>query len=137
MKINQSTPPYKQKTYHHPPMVNVYTPYNIPFFSVAPQPRSFCLWQKAWKCGKEKKKVINRTVDNFVDKLFLKTIHSRLLKDFDVKSLAELFWTAKTFAAFSICMMLWCFLSASFKNFLKKNLIVPIMFILIKTKTNH
>lgn len=137
MKINQSTPPYKQKTYHHPPMVNVYTPYNIPFFSVAPQPRSFYLWQKAWKCGKRKKKVINRVVDNFVDKLFLKTIHSCLLKDFDVKSLAELFWTAKTLVAFSICVMLWCFLSASFKNFLKKNLIVPIMFILIKIKTNH
>ena len=80
MKINQSTPPYKQKTYHHPPMVNVYTPYNIPFFSVAPQPRSFCLWQKAWKCGKRKKKVINRTVDNFVDKLFLKQSTAVCLK---------------------------------------------------------
>lgn len=137
MKINQSTPPYKQKTYHHPPMVNVYTPYNIPFFSVAPQPRSFYLWQKAWKWGKRKKKVINRLWISLWINSFLKTIHSCLLKDLDVKSLAELFWTAKILADFSICMMLWCFLSSSFKNFLKKNLIVPIMFILIKTKTNH
>ncbi|MGF0104576.1 hypothetical protein [Ligilactobacillus ruminis] len=33
---------------------------------------------------KEKKKVINRAVDNFVDKLFLETIHSCLLKDLEV-----------------------------------------------------
>lgn len=91
MKINQSTPPYKQKAYHHPPMVNVYTPYNIPFFSVATQPRSFYLGRKHENVEKEKKKVINRTVDNFVDKLFLETIHSCLLKDLEVKSLAELF----------------------------------------------
>lgn len=136
MKINQSTPPYKQKTYHHPPMVNVYTPYNIPFFSVAPQPRSFYLRQKAWKCEKQRK-VINRVVDNSVDKLFLKIIHSFLLKDSGVKILAEFFWISKTLAGFSICMMLCFFWSASFKNFLKKNLIVTIMFILIKTKTNH
>lgn len=95
MKINQSTPPYKQKTYHHPPMVNVYTPYNIPFFSVAPQPRSFYLCQKAWKCGKRKKESYQQTVDNFVDKPFLKTIHSCSLKDLEVKSLAELFLNCK------------------------------------------
>lgn len=89
MKINQSTPPYNQKAYHHPPMVNVYTPYNILFFSVATQPRSFYLGRKNENV--EKKKVINRSVDNFVDKLFLETIHSCLLKDLEVKSLAELF----------------------------------------------
>lgn len=43
---------------------------------------------KMWKKEKESYQQI---VDNFVDKLFLKTIHSCLLKDFDVKSLAELF----------------------------------------------
>lgn len=43
---------------------------------------------KMWKKEKES---YQQTVDNFVDKLFLKTIHSCLLKDFDVKSLAELF----------------------------------------------
>lgn len=54
MKINQSTPPYNQKAYHHPPMVNVYTPYNILFFSVATQPRSFYLGRmKMWKKKKE------------------------------------------------------------------------------------
>ena len=72
-------------------MVNVYTPYNIPFFSVATQPRSFYLGRKHENVEKEKKKVINRAVDNFVDKLFLETILSCLLKDLEVKSLAELF----------------------------------------------
>ena len=134
MKINQSTPPYKQKTYHHPPMVNVYTPYNIPFFSVAPQPRSFCLWQKAWKCGKRKKKVINRTVDNFVDKLFLKQSTAVCLKISTSRVWLNFFELQKLAPALQI---VWFFWSSSLKNLLKKKLIVPIMFILIKTKTNH
>ena len=57
MKINQSTPPYNQKAYHHPPMVNVYTPYNILFFSVATQPRSFYLGRKHENVEKEKRKL--------------------------------------------------------------------------------
>ena len=40
---------------------------------------------------KGKKESYQQTVDNFVDKPFLKTIHSCSLKDLDVKSLAELF----------------------------------------------
>ena len=134
MKINQSTPPYKQKTYHHPPMVNVYTPYNIPFFSVAPQPRSFCLWQKAWKCGKRKKKVINRTVDNFVDKLFLKQSTAVCLKISTSRVWLNFFELQKLAPALQI---VWFFWSSSLKNLLKKSLIVTIMFILIKNKTNH
>ncbi|WP_270755872.1 hypothetical protein [Ligilactobacillus ruminis] len=46
---------------------------------------------ESMKMWKKEKESYQQTVDNFVDKPFLKTIHSCSLKDFDVKSLAELF----------------------------------------------
>jgi len=46
---------------------------------------------ESMKMWKKEKESYQQTVDNFVDKLFLKTIHSCSLKDLDVKSLAELF----------------------------------------------
>lgn len=77
---------------------------------------------ESMKMWKRKKKVINRIVDNFVDKLFLKTIHSRLLKDFDVKSLAESFLNCKSLRWFCKLYDALMFFVGFFQEFSKEKL---------------
>ena len=103
MKINQSTPPYKQKTYHHPPNGEcIYSLYHTFFLRGAPT-TEFLVVAESMKMWKKEKESYQQTVDNFVDKLFLKTIHSCLLKDlkskvwlnfFEVQKLSLIFQSA-------------------------------------------
>lgn len=57
-----------------------------------------------------------------MDKLFLKTINSRLLKDLDVKSLAELFLNCKNFRCFFNLQDALMFFAGFFQEFSKEKI---------------